>query len=259
MKIGHINVRSLNNCFDTFKDIVLENDYYFIGVSETWLSEDIPSNFISIPNFNIVRLDRNGRGGGVACYLRSNLKYSIYYSSTDENNLEQLWLLINFNKQKLALGIVYRPPSSSVVLSLSELGEILERVYLESDIIILMGDININLLNETPQSKMFLDLLNNFELQQIVKDPTRVTQNTQTLIDVICVSQNVNFKNSNTTDVLGISDHMLVSCEVSTEKEMVCPDIIYYRNFSNIDLNSFAIDATYHTPWNNLSNFQNIN
>lgn len=255
-----MNIRSLNNCFDSFRNIVLENQFSIIGVSETWLQPDFPSKYVCIPNYNLIRADRDGRGGGVACYLKATYKFKIFYSSTSDNTLEQIWLIVNFNKQRVALGTIYRPPSANIVVCLSELSDVLERVYLEANLVLIMGDININLLNaNSPDSAKFNSLLYNFNLCQIIKTPTRITANTESLIDVICLSNDVVVRKCDTLDLLNITDHMLVFCELYIENGEVCSDLITYRNYKNFDTNSFAIDATYNVPWENIYELHDIN
>nr|CAI5850964.1 unnamed protein product [Callosobruchus analis] len=50
LKIGHINVRSLLSSFMDFEELVVTNNFDVIGVSETWLTEDIPSHFFNKVN-----------------------------------------------------------------------------------------------------------------------------------------------------------------------------------------------------------------
>lgn len=250
----------MNNCFDSFKRIVLDNEFSIIGVSETWLLPDFPSQFISIPNYNLIRTDRDGRGGGVACYLKAPYRFKVYHSSTSVNGLEQIWLIVNFNKQKVAVGIIYRPPRANIVMCLDELSNVLERIFLEANLIILMGDININLLNlNSPDVIKFNSLLFNFELCQIINTPTRITANTESLIDVICVSNGVAVRSCDVLDMLNVTDHMLVFCEIYIENEKVVNDTITFRNYKNLDINSFAIDATYNVTWENIFNLNDIN
>jgi hypothetical protein len=76
-------------------------------------------------------------------------------------------------------------------------------------LLILTGDININLLNsDAPLTKQYLDILSTFDLTQYVKKATRITQTScTTLIDHI-ISNNP--KRITHTDVLpcsSVSDH----------------------------------------------------
>lgn len=46
-----------------------------VGLSETWLSNNILDNLLTIDGYVLIRMDRPTRGGGVAVYLRSGLRY----------------------------------------------------------------------------------------------------------------------------------------------------------------------------------------
>ena len=71
--IAHLNVQSINNTLDLVKIQVQQMNFQVFSMSETWLTVDMPDNFLSIDGYNIVRYDRgwmenhgNGikRGGG---------------------------------------------------------------------------------------------------------------------------------------------------------------------------------------------------
>ena len=46
-----------------------------IGISETKLNETILSSELEIDGYDLVRLDRSRRGGGVACYIKDLIAY----------------------------------------------------------------------------------------------------------------------------------------------------------------------------------------
>ena len=50
--------------------------------------------------------------------------------------------------------------------------------------IILLGDVNVNFLDST-NGKDFKSILNLFGLKQLIQKPTRITDSTSTLIDII--------------------------------------------------------------------------
>ena len=81
-----------------------------VCVVETWLSEEISDANISIPDYSVIRLDRNRHGGGIAIYVRNNVMVNtLLYSPS---GLEfMLVSLCNFTC-KLCIGLLYRPPSS---------------------------------------------------------------------------------------------------------------------------------------------------
>ncbi|VEN53741.1 unnamed protein product [Callosobruchus maculatus] len=73
ISLAHVNVRSLLSNFGNLKAHVLEKDFTFLLVSETWLSRDVSDSEVAIEGYKILRNDRAGRGGGVAIYLSSQV------------------------------------------------------------------------------------------------------------------------------------------------------------------------------------------
>jgi len=65
---------------------------------------------VCIPNYSIVRCDRNRRGGGVAIFIHNSIRYHTLVSGPA--NLELLVVSLSRNNFKLCLGVFYRPPSS---------------------------------------------------------------------------------------------------------------------------------------------------
>ena len=88
---------------------------------------------------------------------------------------------------------------------------------MKTDHIILLGDFNSNLLNtfgETvsdvrSKTRKLLHLFKQFDLQNTVEEPTRLTLETKTLIDLIVTTKPVLFDIKGVLPV-GISDHSLV-------------------------------------------------
>ena len=109
---------------------------------ETWLSSDIFDSELFIPNYTIVRHDRNRHGGGVALYVcNSVLCKSLMCGPA---YLERLVSLCK-GKFKLCVGVFYRLPSSAPdIFDLCEL--LLSADLSHFSNFVLIGDFNINLL-----------------------------------------------------------------------------------------------------------------
>ncbi|KAJ8960543.1 hypothetical protein NQ318_013831 [Aromia moschata] len=60
-------------------------------LSETWLDDKIDNNQIAIDGYNLIRRDRDGRGGGVAFYIDKSIKFKLINTVHDES-LEQIWI-----------------------------------------------------------------------------------------------------------------------------------------------------------------------
>ena len=67
MHFIHININSLLPKIDEVRYIANITNASIIGISETKLDEIIWSSELEVDSYDLVRLDRSRRGGGVAC------------------------------------------------------------------------------------------------------------------------------------------------------------------------------------------------
>jgi len=81
-----------------------------ICVVETWLGEEISNAEVSIPDYQLLRLDRNRHGGGVLMYVRNNLVTNVLLCGP--YNLELLIISVSNSVSTFCIGTFYRPLSS---------------------------------------------------------------------------------------------------------------------------------------------------
>lgn len=242
-----------------FTDIVQENQFDIIGVTETWLTDDYPSEYIQINNYKFLRSNRPTRGGGLGVYLKNKFDSKIYYKNNQfDTGLEQLWLKIKINKHKVGLCVVYKQPGVNVNC-FDEFCNVLEGIYNEVDSIIILGDININLLKKNNESNYFQNILTNFNLNQIVKDPTRISKEGESLIDVVCVSNHLKINLCENIEMYDVTDHMMVSCVVSINECFTDENgKKFFRNYSNFNYNLFSNEA-FTLNWRQILDVNDIN
>nr|CAI5839931.1 unnamed protein product [Callosobruchus analis] len=145
LSIGHVNCRSLLLHFDNFKDYSLKKMYSIVAVSETWLQGEIQDSEIHIDGYTVIRQDRSGRGGGVAIYIKQNLKYVVI--NLDVRNFEILAIRLNLNNRNIIFATIYRPPGYTNIRNfLDEFDEIVSSFSMECDHLIITGDFNINMM-----------------------------------------------------------------------------------------------------------------
>lgn len=103
-------------------------NYFFIVLTETWLSNSFYSSELGLDNYNIYRCDRSpqtssfNRGGGVLVAVRKDIDSSpliIPY-----NNVEQLFVRFSLNSLNIIISSVYIPPSSPIDLYTTHLNTI---------------------------------------------------------------------------------------------------------------------------------------
>lgn len=255
--MSHVNVRSLISSFQLFTDLIVDNDFTVIALSETWLSPNVSSQQLKLTDYDLVRSDRESRGGGVAFYVKSNVKYSILdIQYLPSHELEQLWIILKVARLKIAVGCAYRPPNQSITC-LDELETVLSNLSLEVDEIMLVGDLNVDFLRTDTKLQYLLNILDLFNLKQIINEPTRISDTSSSLIDIICVDKFRNVLDSGTTDLLNVSDHLLVFCDLDMSIEKLPPKKITYRDYQYFNINEFAFDAN-RINWEYISTLHDI-
>ena len=90
------------------------------------------------------------------------------------------------HKRKILVGIVYRPPNTSISAFTEQITNIVRTLRIENNQCYIMGDFNINLLNYDHHMETHdyvAAVFSNCLIPQITK-PTRITPTTATLIDI---------------------------------------------------------------------------
>ena len=227
LKIAHLNVRSLRNKVDLlrleqFDNIAID----VLTLSETWLDSNIQDSEICLPGFTLVRRDREGSksGGGVAIYVRDGLPFRVR-NDIDNGENECLWIEL-----------------------------IIERIILEA--------MNVDfLLKHAYGCNLNMQILHNFmrslDLSQIITEPTRITEQSKSLIDVILVNNQHRIVDSGVVP-LSISDHSLIYCIVKAGVPKATPRTIEYRSYRRFDENAFIQDLN-NVPWHIVDDESNVN
>ncbi|CRK96583.1 CLUMA_CG010193, isoform A [Clunio marinus] len=124
------------------------------------------------------------RGGGVAIYVRDNIKAKIISKSRANGLTEFLFLeIVNECRKKLNFGIVYNPPDNK---SLLPLWNSLKNISKSGNDILMVGDFNINLLSTSTSSKNLINELLPLGLFCTQSEPTNFSNiNNPSLIDLV--------------------------------------------------------------------------
>ena len=143
MHFLHINVNSLLPKIEEIRFIAKKSKATVIGVSETKLDETIFDAESYIEGYSIVQCDRDRKCGGVACYIKHDICFST--KNILSKNIEVIFVdLLLPRIKRISVGIVYRPPKDTNFLQL--FAEILNALNILENVIIVLGDMNINIL-----------------------------------------------------------------------------------------------------------------
>ena len=262
LKIVSVNIRSLYSSLDELS--VRFKEFDIVCCCETWLNNTYTDQMVKIEGFELFRLDRESgnilnkdlklkRGGGLIIYVKKNLSdftEIIPHATHVSGNIEQLWIKITKpNVRNLLLGVIYRPPSGKVSDSLAELSTSLTNILdsFQGEITI-VGDFNINYsLRHTPAYKAIKNFERTFNLNQIIKSPTRIVKNSKTHLDLIFTNMD-HIISFGVLDI-AISDHLPVF--LIKKKNKIRPSYSFTkgRSYSTYSKEDFQNDIKTHPKW----------
>ena len=133
---------------------------------------------------------------------------------------------------------------------------LMESLLLGLDVITL-GDLNCHLLQDKAESRAINDFCSTFNLTQLIKKPTRVTENGESLIDVV-MTTNEKLIASNDVLMSTISDHNLLYISLKLKKPRIKPSYVTIRGYTNYSADNFLRDLSY-TPFHIISLFDEFN
>ena len=107
--------------------------------------------------------------------------------------------------------------------------------------IFILGDLNCNLLKESPEKRVITELCDDVNLKQIIKDPTRITDTSQSLIDIILVSTEAAILESGVLHST-ISDHFPIYVITKLKVPKIPPTYITVRSYRKYDPTVFSTD-----------------
>ena len=196
--ILNLNIRSLTANIDILNAFLCSLNIKFdvLCLTESWLNSST-KDLIHMNNYNSVHSLRPfKRGGGVSIFINNNISYKLIEScSLSLPYIESLFVILEYRGKRVIIATIYRPPNSNHDLFINKLNEIIYSCNkIRIDEFILCGDFNYNLFESDDNNVMrFHNTLNSFSLIPVISKPTRIAQNSATLIDNICLRNPIDF------------------------------------------------------------------
>ena len=265
LNFRHYNVCSLTNKLDEIKLLLStissrrnEKPKLVLGISETFLNGSWSDASLQLDNYNIHRLDRAAnKGGGLLVYIPSHLPIN-RRTDLEVQGMECICLELHFPRSKPCLfSFIYQPPPSNVSY-FDLLDSLLNKIDCERSRYIILGDFNIDLLNQIPVNSRFIDLFHGFNYTQLISVATRPFSGN--LLDHIFTNDMASVLKSGTLS-LSLSDHLpvFVSWKSRSIKSKVPGHkTITFRSSKNFSIDNFLSDLD-RVPWNTLEMFNDPN
>ena len=209
--------------------------------------------------FSFAWQDRKDKtGGGTVIYVRNGLPYR---SRTDlQNNYsESCWIeIIRRNTKSLSISSVYRPPDFEIKNFIEKFNNDISKIQ-ENAEIILLGDFNVDYNRRSTAKSRLQTLARAFSLEQLITSPTRITESSESIIDLIFVS-NIHRVVASGVIPLDLSDHFLIFCVIKSRVAKTGGNYrdINYRCFKRYDKVKFNRNLE-NANWSFLDSISDIN
>lgn len=209
--------------------------------------------------------DGNDDGrGGVGLFIKEEISYNPRddISVFIPHIIETLFVELESTKPKgTIVGVIYRPntyPKADIDVFIETLRDILNIINKENKNIILMGDINIDLLNFQTNDKtnMYLNSLTSNGLLPVITRPTRLTTHSATLIDHVVTNKIDNYCSG--IILTDISDHFGVFGLFRMNAIKSKPKLVSKRMINERNIQAF-INILSHTDYTTVFNSEDAN
>ena len=216
MAIASLNINGIPSHLDEVKLMMKRLGIHILALKETKLDNSVPKELTKVSGYQQIRLYRTSHGGGISIYVRD----SINFKPRDDipiDGLELICIETEPRKSKPFLVIAWYRPPSDLVGSFDKLEKALAFLDREGKEVILLGDTNCDLTGRSSDqlldknAKHMADIYELFSSKHLVGEPTRVTLETETLIDHIATTCARNIVKTGVHEV-SLSDHFLVYC-----------------------------------------------
>lgn len=179
------------------------------------MTPGISNDEFAPPEYAVIRKDRPTRGGGVALLISKSIPFVVL---PDVIGAEAVFCKIHCDGISIVTGCVYRSPSSDneCIIAIQEYLQ----THAHNSRLIIMGDFNLpdinwnNMQYTSQSSETLIDLILNFNLQQVVLEPTRIKEQTKSILDLILISGQFSLNKSVVNVIPGISDHRIPICQL---------------------------------------------
>jgi len=243
INICHINIRSLSRSKLRALQTSIANGYDIITLSETHLHQGVSNNVFNLTGFHeIIRKDRNEHGGGVAIYIKENIAYK-RLAQYESKNMESLWVQINTIQGKVLICCCYRPPDKKADFWNTFEDSLIESKSDKAKYMVVLGDLNADF--KTPNGRKLSDICARQNLSCLIKEPTRITKTTATILDQI-ITNAPNFVGKvNIIPPVSTNDHCTVSAWLNFKVpcEQAYDRIIWQYKNANFDNYRLALEA----------------
>ena len=158
----------------------------------------------------------------------------------------------------ILVSCMYREPKANLAYYEAMLDNI-EAAIAKNENIVILGDLNFDYkLDETLENNPLFYIEKLYLLQQLITQPTRVTVNTSTTLDVILTSI-PELHSRQSVLPIALSDHYLVCTTLKAPSGKQTHNTIRFRDYKNFDQEKFISDLETELNALNIMQLNNLN
>ena len=275
LKFASFNAQSLGRTCQQkrilLNEFIKDEAIDLMFIQETWFNssgdEGICSE-LAPPNYTAVSFPRSYHGGGLALVYRKSLERHISIKTNfdfSHKSFELFQLTLKSLHHSVVFYNIYRTIPRKNKNNISE-GDFIEEFHHLLDScnqnvnskLIILGDFNYHFDQpKNPNTTKMIDLLDIFDLVQLVKSPT---QKSGHILDWVITrkSEDACLNTKIIHDL--ISDHNCILCELSISKFNHNSNTSIFRNIKKIDRNGFRTDliSSLNTSCKTIEDFNNV-
>lgn len=257
LKLIHQNIQGLPGKELELELFLEETNVDILCITEHWLNQH-QQLIVSINNYKLISsfTRHSAIRGGSLILLKNYLKCK-QRKDIESLSVERTIEISCAELDQHIIVCIYRPPSANYDSFESSMEEVLRKVCATSKRVIVCGDFNINILEDSQSTIRFLNLFKSFNLHHLFNEPTRVTPTSATCLDNIFCDCNVgekaiiNFINSDHSGQMAVIDcHQnysptIFTCRPITKRRVQQFKDTIYNKVSSIPCNENSVDQLY--------------
>jgi len=245
-------------------ELLYNNDFNIIAVTESWLSSNISNGLLDPQGaFHVLRRDRTGTsGGGVCAFVNSKLS-SKPVDLVDASGLTEVLCFDLFLDYVIRIFVVYRPTASSSIYGsdifcakkyLSDTLDIIRNNINPIGPTVIMGDFNLpeinwsDLTSPSYVGQLVCDFCMQHSFVQCVQESTR----NNSLLDVILTNDESVFSSISVEAPFSTSDHNLINFSLqsfsttATGDDSGTAEVLQWNNADYDAMNEFLSTVDWH-------------
>ena len=220
-----MNIRSIYHNFEELQLLIssFETLPVAICLTEIWLRKDDTLESFRLDGYQKPLLvSHSNKSSGAAIYLLEEyVPEEIVIDTLTENKT----IKISNNSIKIVLCCIYRAHTVKMKQFLTDIDEILVTLNEHSEVLCILGDFNLDMLTESNAQKQYNSILNQNGFIQTIKEPTRVTPDTKTIIDHVLIRHTDESQISSGVMKTFITDHYATYAKIPVDTFPKTPTI----------------------------------